>query len=54
MKNDKEEKIEEDEEELAAIKRKEKIFDWLWSQEEQQTIAGLLKGRKIKKEKNMT
>ena len=38
-----------DEEELKAIKKKERIFDSLWSLEEQQTILGLLKGRKMKK-----
>ena len=44
---DKEEKMEE--EELAVIKKKERIFDHFWSLEEQQTILGLLKGRKMKK-----
>jgi len=39
-----------DEEELKAIKKKERMFDFLWSLEEQQTILGLLKGRKMKKE----
>ena len=38
-----------DEEELKAIKKKERIFDLFWSLEEQQTILGLLKGRKMKK-----
>ena len=38
------------EEELKAIKKKERIFDFVWSLEEQQTILGLLKGRKMKKE----
>ena len=38
-----------DKEELAVIKKKEKIFDHFWSLEEQQTILGLLKGRKMKK-----
>ena len=38
------------EEELKAIKKKERIFDFFWSLEEQQTILGLLKGRKMKKE----
>ena len=38
------------EEELKAIKKKERIFDFLWSPEEQQTILGLLKGRKMKRE----
>ena len=48
MKKDKEEKM--DKEELKAIKKKERIFDFFWSPEEQQTILGLLKGRKMKKE----
>ena len=38
------------EEESKAIKKKERIFDFFWSLEEQQTILGLLKGRKMKKE----
>ena len=38
------------EEELEAIKKKERIFDHFWTLEEQQTILGLLKGRKLKKE----
>ena len=38
------------EEELKAIKKKERIFDFFWSLEEQQTILGLLKSRKMKKE----
>ena len=38
------------EEELKDIKKKERIFDFCWSLEEQQTILGLLKGRKMKKE----
>ena len=39
-------------EELDAIKKKERIFDHFWTLEEQQTILGLLKGRKkMKKEK---
>lgn len=38
------------EEELEAIKKKERIFDYFWTLEEQQTILGLLKGRKLKKE----
>ena len=37
------------EEELKAIKKKERIFDFFWSPEEQRTILGLLKGRKMKK-----
>ena len=44
---DKEEKV--DEEELTVIKKKERIFDHFWSLEEQHTILGLLKGRKMKK-----
>jgi len=48
LKKDKEEKV--NEEELKAIKKKERIFDFFWSPEEQQTILGLLKGRKMKKE----
>ena len=48
MKKDKEEAV--DEEELEAIKKKERIFDFFWTLEEQQTILGLLKGRKMKKE----
>ena len=47
MKTDKEEISEE---ELKAVKKKERIFDFFWSPEEQQTILGLLKGRKMKKE----
>ena len=39
-----------DEEELKAIKKKERIFDFFWTLEEQQTILGLLRGRKMKKE----
>jgi hypothetical protein len=31
-------------------KKKERIFDFFWSPEEQRTILGLLKGRKMKKE----
>jgi hypothetical protein len=38
------------EEESKAIKKKKRIFDFFWSLEEQQTILGLLKGRKMKKE----
>ena len=34
--------------------KKERVFDLLWSLKEQQTILGLLKGRKKKmKEKNV-
>ena len=36
-------------EESKAIKEKERVFDFFWSLEEQQTILGLLKGRKMKK-----
>ena len=44
--------MKKDEEELATIKKKERIFDFFWTLEEQQTILGLLKGRKkMKKEK---
>ena len=42
--------MKKDEEELKAIKKKERIFDFFWSLEEQRTILGLLKGRKMKKE----
>ena len=42
--------MKKDEEELVAIKKKEKIFDFFWTLEEQNTILGLLKGRKMKKE----
>jgi len=38
------------EEELKAIKKKERIFDFFWTLEEQHTILGLLRGRKLKKE----
>jgi hypothetical protein len=38
-----------DKEELVVIKKKEKVFDHFWTLEEQQTILGLLKGRKMKK-----
>ena len=38
------------EEELKAAKKKERIFDFFWTLEEQQTILGLLKGKKMKKE----
>ena len=31
-------------------KRKERIFDFFWTLEEQRTILGLLRGRKLKKE----
>ena len=38
--------------ELDTInKERERVFDHFWTLEEQQTILGLLKGRKIKKEK---
>ena len=42
-----------DEEELKAIKKQERIFDFFWSLEEQQTILGLLKGRKMLKDKQV-
>ena len=38
------------EEELKAVKKKERIFDFFWTLEEQHTILGLLRGRKLKKE----
>ena len=38
-----------DEEELKAIKKKERIFDFFWTLEEQQTILGLLEAKKKKK-----
>ena len=38
-----------DEEEPKALKKKLRVFDSFWSLEEQQTILGLLKGRKMKK-----
>ena len=38
-------------EESKAIKKKERVFDFFWSLEEQQTILGLLKAKKMKKEK---
>ena len=43
-------KEEMSEEELKTIKKKERIFDFFWTLEEQRTILGLLKGRKMKKE----
>ena len=42
--------MKKDEEELAAIKKRERIFDFFWTLEEQHTILGLLKGKKMKKE----
>ena len=42
--------MKKDEDELKAIKKKERIFDFFWTLEEQHTILGLLKGRKMKKE----
>ena len=39
--------------ELDDIKRKERVFDHLWSQEEQRTVLGLLKGRKEKNKKDL-
>ena len=38
------------EEELKVIKKKERVFDFFWTLKEQQTILGLLKGKKMKKE----
>ena len=38
------------EKELEVIKKREKVFDWLWSPEEKRTVLGLLKGKKMKKE----
>ena len=37
-------------EELDAIKKKERVFDHFWTLEEQQTILGLLKAKKMKNE----
>ena len=34
--------------ELDDIKRKKRVFDHFWDREEQQTVLGLLKGRKEK------
>ena len=42
--------MKKDEEELEIIKKREKVLDFFWSPEEQRTILGLLKGRKMKKE----
>ena len=42
--------MKKDEEELTVIKKRERIFDFFWTLEEQHTILGLLKGRKMKKE----
>ena len=39
--------------ELDTIKKRERVFDYLWSQEEQRTVLGLLKGRKEKKKKDL-
>ena len=39
--------------ELDAIKKRERVFDYLWSHEEQQTVLGLLKGRKEKNKKDL-
>ena len=38
------------EEELKAIKKKERVFDHFWTLEEQRTILGLLEGKRRKKE----
>ena len=40
--------------ELDAIKKRERVFDHLWSHEEQRTVLGLLKGRKEKKKKDLS
>jgi len=42
--------LKKDKEELKAIKKKERIFVFFWTLEEQHTILGLLRGRKLKKE----
>jgi len=42
--------LKKDKEELKVIKKKERIFDFFWTLEEQHTILGLLRGRKMKKE----
>ena len=39
--------------ELDDIKRKKRVFDHFWDREEQQTVLGLLKGRKEKKKKDL-
>ena len=39
--------------ELDDIKKKERVFDHFWSEEEQRTVLGLLKGRKEKKKKDL-
>ncbi|SVB09385.1 uncharacterized protein METZ01_LOCUS162239 [marine metagenome] len=39
--------------ELDDIKRRERVFDHLWSHEEQRTVLGLLKGRKEKKKRDL-
>ena len=39
--------------ELDAIKKRDRVFDHLWSQEEQRTVLGLLKGRKAKNKKDL-
>ena len=39
--------------ELDAIKKRDRVFDHLWSQEEQRTVLGLLKGRKEKNKKDL-
>ena len=41
-----------EEESNTIDKKKLKVFDHFWSLEEQQTILGLLKGRKMKKKEN--
>ena len=44
--------MKKDKEEISKKERKKKhrIFDFFWTLEEQHTILGLLKGRKLKKE----
>ena len=42
--------MKKDKEEMKPIKKKHRIFDFFWTLEEQRTILGLLKGRKMKKE----
>ena len=39
--------------ELDVIKKRDRVFDLLWSEEEQRTVLSLLKGRKEKKKKDL-
>jgi hypothetical protein len=39
--------------ELDTIKKRDRVFDHLWSEEEQRTVLGLLKGRKEKNKKDL-